>query len=323
MNILITGGLGYIGGRLTDYLLDKQNHNLTITTNREKIEAPKKFKNVNIQKVNILNKERLYEICEDINYIIHLASTNEIVSAKNPHEALKVNAEGTLNLLEVAKERGIKKFMYFSTFHIYGQNKGEKITEKQLPNPTHPYSITHYIAELYVNQFRQNYNFETIILRLSNSFGAPITTNVNRWSLVVNDLCYQAIKNGCLTLKSKGDQHRDFISMTDVLQAVDLLLNTPYNKIENGIFNVGSGYSISIKELCERINQVYEKYYNKKLQIIIPKDAVKPDDTPVYFDISKIQKLGFILKDDYEYNILETLKMCEVKIKQEKSVEKT
>lgn len=315
MNILITGGLGYIGGRITNFL--KNNHSITVITHRKKYKVPNSFENVNIQHVDILDKEKLIDICKNIDYIIHLASTNEIISAKKPHDALKINVEGTLNILEAAKERGINKFMYFSTFHIYGHNTEKIITEKQLPNPVHPYSITHYMAELYVNEFRQNYGFETIIVRLSNSFGAPITTDVNRWTLLVNDLCYQSIKYKHLKLKSSGMQHRDFISMTDVLNAVNLLINTSYNKMDNGIFNLGSGYSISVKEMCERINKVYFKNYGKKLPIVTQKDASKKDELPVYFDISKIKNIGFKLVDNYELDILDTLKLCEEKIQYE------
>ena len=317
MNILITGGLGYLGERLADHLLKKNMHDITLTTYPKIGKKPDVFKNVTIHCVDISNRNKLTEVCKDIDYIIHLVAANEIVSAKNPHEALRITAEGTLNILEAAQERGINKFMYFSTFHVYGPNKGMKITEKQLPNPINPYSITHYIAELYVNQFRQNYDFETIIIRLSNSFGAPLSTDVDRWTLVVNDLCYQAIKYGNLKLKSSGEQHRDFISITDVLRAVDFLMNTPYNKLGNGIFNVGAGYSISIKEMCERINKIYFKNYGKKLPIIIPKDTTKEDNTPVHFDISKIRNIGFKPTDNYESEILNTLKLCKKKIEEE------
>ncbi|MCX6666553.1 MAG: NAD-dependent epimerase/dehydratase family protein [Euryarchaeota archaeon] len=318
MNILITGGLGYLGGRLADHLLKKNIHELTLTTYPEIYKIPDSLKNINIQNVNILDKERLIEVCKDIDYIIHLAATNEIMSVTNPHEALKITAEGTLNILEVAKEIGINKFMYFSTFHVYGPIKGMKITEKQLPNPVHPYSITHYIAELYVNQFRQNYDFETIIIRLSNSYGAPLTADVDRWTLVVNDLCYQAIKYGQLQLKSSGKQHRDFIPMRDVLHAVDLLLSTPYEKVGDGLFNVGSGYSISIREMCERISTIYYKQYGKQLPIIVSKESLKENNTAIQYDISKIKKLGFTPSDNYEEEILNTLKMCEKKIQKER-----
>lgn len=134
---------------------------------------------------------------------------------------------------------------------------------------------------------------------------------------MVNDLCYQAIKYDRLKLKSSGRQHRDFIPMIDVLNAVYLLINTPYSKIDNGVFNLGSGYSISIKEMCERINKVYLKNYGKELPIIIPKDAIKEDETPVCFDISKIRNLGFKPTDSYKLEILNTLKLCEEKVKEE------
>ena len=320
MNILITGGLGYIGGRIVDFFLDsRKEYNITVTTTRKNPKLPEKFKKIAIRQANILDKKRLIELCKGMDYIIHLAAANEVVSAKDPHLALKITTEGTLNILEAAKKNNVKKFMYFSTFHIYGPHKSKRISEECLPNPVHPYSLTHYMAELFVNQYRQIYDFETIVLRLSNSFGAPITPDVDRWTLVVNDLCLQAVKYRKLELKSSGKQHRDFIPMKDVIQAVDLLMRKPYEKLGDGIFNVGSGKSTSIIEMCSKIKDVYTKYYGKDLPIIIPKDVPKQDDTPVDFDISKIQKLGFKPSQDYETEILNTLKLCEKKVENDSS----
>lgn len=317
MNILITGGLGYLGGRLTEYLMNTKGHRVTITTIFEDTVIPDSIKAVKIQKVDVLDKTRLVEACSGIDCIIHLVALNEIVSAQKPHDALRVTVEGTLNLLEAAVEQKVKRFMYFSTFHVYGPNTSTKITEDQIPNPIHHYSTTHYMAELYVNQFRQIHKLETIIIRLSNSFGAPLTTNVDRWTLVVNDLCYQAIREGKLKLTSTGEQHRDFIPMCDVLQAVNLLLGSPYAKLGNGLFNVGAGYSISILDMCKRIQQIFFREYGKDLPIIIPLNAPKQAANPISYDISKIKALGFQVTKNFDAEIVNTLKLCEKKILEE------
>ena len=120
MNILITGGLGYIGGRLTDYLLKKNNHEITITTFPGKYKIPHRFKNAKIHYINISDKQKLIEICKDIDYIIHLVATNEIVSGKYPishgiiNHGSRVTTEeirafkrtGTILLPEILKARG-------------------------------------------------------------------------------------------------------------------------------------------------------------------------------------------------------------------------
>ncbi len=316
MNILITGGLGYIGGRLTEYLMNQNGHNVTVTTIFDNNVIPDSIKGVKVRKVDVLDKPMMIQVCAGIDYIIHLAALNEIMSTKKPHDALRITVEGTLNALEAAVEQKVKKFMYFSTFHVYGPNKGTRITEELLPNPIHHYSTTHYMSELYVNQFRQTNNLETVIIRLSNSFGAPLTTDVDRWSLVVNDLCYQAVKDGQLKLNSSGEQHRDFIPLCDVLQAVDILINTPYAKLGNGVVNVGAGYSISILDMCKKIQQIYSNYHKKNLPIIIPPGAPKQDSTPVYYDISKLKNLGYKSSNCFETEILDTLKLCEKKAKE-------
>ncbi len=317
MNILITGGLGYIGGRLTEYLMNEKGYNVTVTTIFDNNLIPDSLKGVKVQKVDILDKPKLVEVCSGIDCIIHLAALNEIVSGKKPHDALRVTVEGTLNVLEAAVEQKVKRFIYFSTFHVYGPNKVNRITEELLPNPIHHYSTTHYMAELYVNQFRQTNNLETVIVRLSNSFGAPLTTDVDRWSLVVNDLCYQAVKEGQLKLTSTGEQHRDFIPLCDVLQAVNLFISNPYSKLGIGVFNVGAGYSISIMEMCKRIQQIYIKEYGKYIPIIIPPNAPKQAATPITYDISKLKALGFQVTQNFDAEIVNTLKLCEIKVREE------
>lgn len=314
MKILITGGLGYVGGRLTRHLRNL-GHELTITTLETDYLVPEDFSDVDVATLDIFDTKRLEELCEGQDYIIHLVAVNEHVSIRNPQLAIDVNVKGTQNLLDVASRVGVKKLMYFSTFHVYGPVENQVISEDRIPNPVHPYSTTHYMAELLFNQFKYRNHLETTIVRLSNSFGAPTTPDVDRWTLLVNDLCYQAVKEKKLVLKSSGAQHRDFIPLCDVARGVGLLVSTPYEKLGNGLFNLGSGKSFSVLEMCEKIQKVYQELYQQEIPIVIPKDATKDNPVPVQYNISKIQALGFKPSFNFEEEMMNTLKVSEEKMR--------
>ena len=145
-NILITGGLGYVGGRLAVHLNQLPNHQVTVTS-RKKIKSP-------FDGVQIINpdyqKEDYNTYLDGIDTVVHLAALNEIDCVRFPYQAIDVNVSQTLKWLKAAENSGVKQFIYFSTVHVYGSPLTGTIDESRLPRPTHPYSITHKAAEDYV-----------------------------------------------------------------------------------------------------------------------------------------------------------------------------
>ncbi|MEI6093227.1 MAG: SDR family oxidoreductase, partial [bacterium] len=243
--VLITGGLGYVGGRITKFLSENSDSNLIIADIGKNVPDPtwlKKGKIVNLD----LCSEKLDDICKGVDCIIHLAATNEIESGENPEKALLVNGMGSLKLLRSAEKNKVKRFLYFSTAHVYKSPLSGTIDEVMLTRPGHPYAITHKVAEDFILASHDRRNIDGIIIRMSNSFGAPVNPEVNRWTLLVNDLCRQVVATKKLTLKSSGTQERDFVTLEDVCRAVLHLLYLPSDKIGDGIFNLGGEKSLSI-----------------------------------------------------------------------------
>jgi UDP-glucose 4-epimerase len=109
-----------------------------------------------------------------------------------------------------------------STTHVYGPQVG-RLEETTLPAPRHPYATSHRAAEDAV--LAASGNFTAMVLRLSNGFGAPTHAQANCWTLLVNDLCRQAVTDCTLRLRSAGLQHRDFIPLADVTRIVDHMLH--------------------------------------------------------------------------------------------------
>lgn len=316
MNILITGGLGYIGGRIASYLKGKTPKCRIFLTTRDKNRTlPSWTDSFTVLQMDILDDDSIANCLanRNIDDIIHLAALNEIDSMKDPALALEVNTKGTYKLLSIANEKKIGRFVYFSTFHVYGETSVPIITEETPTRPFHPYAITHRAAEDFVNYFRHYHDMKTLIFRLSNGYGYPMDMDINRWTLVFNDLCRQAVTSGRIVLKSSGKQHRDFISLHDVARAVEHFLFAVPDKWGDGLYNLGGNCSMSILDVDNKISEVYKTKYNKN--ILETKTAQDDSDSiiskPVKYSIEKIAETGFTLKGDMISEIESTMHMCE------------
>jgi len=297
MNILITGGLGYIGGRIANYLKEKDpKSNILLTTSNKDKKLPLWADKFTVLEMNLLDEDSITNCLEnrDIDAVIHLAALNEIDSMKDPELALKVNTYGTYKLLSIAKGK-VDRFIYFSTFHVYGKVANSVITEETPTKPSHPYATTHRVAEDHVTFFNHHHKMKTLIFRLSNGYGYPMDISINRWTLVFNDLCKQAVTSGKIALNSSGKQHRDFISLHDVARAVHHFLFLTPDKWKENLYNLGGNCSMSILDVAKKIADVYKAKYNKKtLEIKAEQDSGNSiSSEPVRYSIDRIEKTGF------------------------------
>jgi len=312
LKILITGGLGYLGGRIAESL--KRNHpksTIVLATSRQIPEIPDWAKPFKIVQLNLLDPASIEKtISSDIHTIIHLAALNEHDSLKDIKFAWETNALGTQSLLSVASQKEVQKFIYFSTYHVYG-SCAEIITEESPTNPHHPYAATHRAAEDMVHFYQHYKNMDTLILRLSNGFGYPMDIGVNRWTLVFNDLCRQAITLGKMVIKSSGKQHRDFISLHDIAAAVDHFLFKNSGSWGDGLFNLGGDCSLSIIDVANKISSVFKNKYGTSIPIEISKNDDGHTHHPVRFSIKKLKKTSFHLTGNMDDEIEQTLSLCE------------
>ena len=316
MNILITGGLGYIGGRVANYLREKElNARIFLATRDRNRALPSWTNKFTVLQMNLFDEDSIANCLENrgIDVIIHLAALNEIDSIKDPELALEVNTQGTYKLLSVANADRINRFVYFSTFHVYGEKPGSVITEETPTRPFHPYAITHRAAEDFVAFFNRYHKMKTLIFRLSNGYGYPMDMDINRWTLIFNDLCKQAVTSGRIVLKSSGKQYRDFISLHDVARAVYHFLFAVPDKWGDGLYNLGGDCSMSILEVAKRISNVYRTKYSKNILEIKTgqDDSDSITSKPVNYSVEKIAETGFTLKGDMISEIERTMHVCE------------
>ena len=305
--ILITWGLGNLGLWITEYL-SKQGFQISVLSTRENLEGIQIDKDFELIKADIRDLEKLKKVIpKNIDYIIHLASLNEFFLENYPEKAININSLGTRNLLEAIKDRGIKQFIYFSTFHIYGKSDGS-LDEKSELNPKNDYALTHLFAEYYIKQFHSNYKIPYSIFRLTNSYGVPKNKNSSKWYLILNDLSKMAFEKQKIVLKSNGKSLRDFIFMGDVAKVVEKSLSFQKNEI----YNLGSGKSISMLEIAKIVQKTYLEIYGTALEIEINKsDKTMAKEFSV--DISKLMNIIDIeFKPHFREEIIKIFKLLEV-----------
>lgn len=309
-HVLITGGQGYLGGRIAVELASDPEWIVRLGSRKVQA-APGWLPQAETAAMDVLEAGSLSAPMVGVQAVVHLAAMNENDCVADPGKAVLVNTLGTLNVLRAAIDAGVKQFIYFSTAHVYGAPLAGDITEQTLPRPTHPYAITHHAAEDFVLAAHDQKKITGIVVRLSNGFGAPTHPDVDRWTLLVNDLCRQAVQTRKLILRSSGLQQRDFITLTDVGRAVRHLLGLNQMECGDGLFNLGGDNSLSVWDMVQKISRRCEVTLGYLPGIERP--APRPDEQPasLSFRSGKLQKTGFMLQGNLDEEIDRTLLVCE------------
>jgi UDP-glucose 4-epimerase len=291
MRILITGGYGYLGSRIADFFLKNTNHEIVIASRRNKpISNDIEFVNINWKEIESIKK-----CCLNIDVILHLAGMNAQECQENPGLAHQINTVNSANLFLSAQEMKVKKFVYFSTIHVYGDPLNGIIDEDSLTKPNHPYSISKYNSEIRLQQLIKESKIKLIVIRLSNSFGSPIYLNSNCWMLLMNDIAKQIILNKQIVLNSDGKQRRDFISINNVCRAVNHLVNTD---LGNSVFNLGGEWTPTINEIATTMQSLSKKYVGNHPKIKRIYTNTNSKSVKFSFKIDRIKKTGFHLKNN-------------------------
>ncbi len=308
MKILITGATGYLGSFVADYLI-KQGYDIRLTARTIPDFMKEWFMRFEFLAGDVLDSDFCLRASRGVDIILHFCALNEVKCDKSPEMALRVNGIGTYNMLYGASKNSIKRFYYISTFHVYGVPMTDTITEDTQALPLSHYAISHYVAERYCEQFFLKKGLYSNILRISNGYGAPLFKEIDRWSLVLNDFCRSAISKKEITLKTKGTQRRDFISLGDISRAIQILIDG--QETQQRLFNVGGENPKSIRELADMVIGIYKRDFNEKVELKFANPLLDTSGEKSFaFDISRIKRLGFNPQSDMEKEIHKLIELC-------------
>ncbi|OJG81119.1 UDP-glucose 4-epimerase [Enterococcus ratti] len=298
--ILITGGAGFIGSTLANYL-GKENKIITIDDlSMGKVENLDQNKNITLIKGNVADPKLMEEIMRtyQFDYIFHLAAVASVAdSVARPLETHQVNFESVLLLLELVRQYqpAIKRIVFSSSAAVYGDEPTLPKKEESVIRPLTPYAIDKFAAEQYVLDYCHLYQVPGSAVRFFNVYGPNQNPN-SPYSGVISILVdrykkHLAGEKTSFTLYGDGSQSRDFVFVDDVIQA--LLLVAKKEKALGKQFNVGTGKSTTLLALIHTINQILGTELSLDYQ---PERSGDIHDSLA--DISKIQSIGYQPKFD-------------------------
>ena len=297
--VLITGGSGYLGGRIAVHL-DRLGYQVRVG---KSFESDSKGLPIDFTDDHSINSA-----CDGVSSIVHLAAMNAQSCDHNPEQALLINGLGTLKLLKAAKKNRVSKFLYFSTAHIYGSPLRGEINEELLPRPLHPYSITHRVAEDYVMEKACQHGLSATVFRLTNAVGSPISPQVNCWMLVVNDFCRQVVINNSIKVHSNKFLQRDFIPISSICSVVGSSLNS--NILDGEIVNLSSGIATTLQSLAALIADRSEAVLGFRPHINFLSNSTEVGTSELIISNSKLSDLGFKIDNNLSDEIDQLLLNC-------------
>jgi len=297
MKAIVTGGAGFIGSHLVDFLI-KEDIDVTVIDNFSsgRIENLNHVKNkIELIESDISINKDWKKYFKNVDWVFHLAALADIVpSIQEPDSYFRANVDGTFNVLQSSKKYGVKRFIYIASSSCYGIPDKYPTPETAEIKPNYPYALTKRLGEELVMHWSNVYCLPALSLRFFNVFG-PRSRTSGTYGAVFGVFLGQKLAKKPYTVVGDGEQTRDFTFVTDIVRAI---ISAVKSDQIGKIYNVGSGTTVSINHLVELLGG--EKIY-------IPKRPGEPDST--FADITKIRsEIGWEPKVSFEEGVREILK---------------
>ncbi|HLG02171.1 MAG TPA: SDR family oxidoreductase [Bacteroidia bacterium] len=251
---LVTGGAGFIGSHLVEYLLNNGAKEVRVLDNLatgflENINDFSGQRNFSFLNGSITNPAKCREACAGIDFVLHHAALGSVPrSIDDPVSTHLVNATGFLHMLIAARDAAVKRFIYASSSSVYGNNTDMAKKEERTGKALSPYAVTKALNEQYALVFSQVYGMVTVGLRYFNIFG-PRQNPSGEYAAAIPLFIEGLLNKKPVYINGDGEQSRDFTFVSNAVQANMRAILAPAEKVNGEVFNIAAGNSISINKV--------------------------------------------------------------------------
>ena len=264
INLLITGGAGFIGSNLVEHFLyDNRVAKVRVLDDLSNgyysnIEEFRDHPRFEFMEGDITDYQTCLKACEGIDKISHQAALGSVPrSIENPMRSTEVNVLGTVNVLHAAHVQGIDRVILACSSSTYGDHPGLPKVESRIGNPLSPYAVTKYSVEKFADVFGKTYNLDWVGLRYFNIFG-PKQNPDNPYAAVIPIFAKAFLNNGAITINGDGITSRDFTFVDNAVYLNELALFTENETALNQVYNAACGDQISLNEMVELLRDISE-----------------------------------------------------------------
>lgn len=260
-SFLVTGGAGFIGSNLVEYLLKYGAKKVRVLDNlstgfQKNIDLFTNHPSFEFIEGDIRDLETCQKACEGIDYISHQAALGSVPrSIKDPITTNEVNIGGFLNMLVAARDQKVKRVVYAASSSTYGDSKELPKVEDRIGRPLSPYAVTKYVNELYADVFSKTYQMEIIGLRYFNVFG-PRQNPEGAYAAVIPLFVKQLMTYTSPVINGAGDYSRDFTYIKNVVQMNCLAMFTQNEESLNTVYNTAVGDRTTLIQLVNLLKEI-------------------------------------------------------------------
>jgi UDP-N-acetylglucosamine 4-epimerase len=303
--ILVTGGAGFVGSNLCEYLLASQAYVVCLDNfSTGHLHNIKEFINNNRFKLidgDIRDIETCQSACIGQDFILHQAALGSVPrSLKDPISTNEVNISGFLNMLVAARDNKVKRFIFAASSSTYGDSKKLPKIEDEIGKPLSPYAITKYVNELYADIFSKSYGLQTIGLRYFNVFGRRQDPN-GAYAAVIPLFVKQLMNYKSPLINGDGSYSRDFTYIDNVIQMNILAITTNCEQAINQIYNTAVGDRNTLIELVNSLKKHLSEFDSKIKDVAIKYGPNREGDIP--HSLASIDKAKKLLKYNPSHQI--------------------
>jgi UDP-glucuronate 4-epimerase len=292
-NILVTGGAGFIGSHLVDRLLAEGVWRVTVvddfndfyaqSVKRENVREHVKASSYRLYEADIRRRSRLEDVFKEEKFdcIVHLAARAGVrPSLAEPMLYMETNINGTLNLLELAREHGVKQFVFGSSSSVYGINAKVPFSEEdQIRQPISPYAATKAAGELICHTYSHLYGIRCVCLRFFTVYGAR-----QRPDLAIHKFAKLITESRAIPVFGDGTTRRDYTYVDDIIAGVRAAID--FDKSDYEVFNLGESQTVELNKLIALLEKELDRH------AVIDRQPMQPGDVPQTFaDVTKARHL--------------------------------